>query len=94
MKTLFEEFEVLQDTRDIKGKKYKIIDLLIMTIFGLLSGMTDYTNIAFFIEEGEDYFTELLKLEHGTPSHDGLSNIFSQIDCAKILEIFIEWTKK
>lgn len=26
MKTLFERFEVLEDPRDIRGKKYKLID--------------------------------------------------------------------
>ena len=31
MKTLFERFEVLEDARDIRGKKYKLIDILIMT---------------------------------------------------------------
>ena len=31
MKTLFEKFEVLEVLRDIRGKKYKLIDILIMT---------------------------------------------------------------
>lgn len=48
-KTLFEEFEVLEDPRDIRGKKYKLIDILIMTIYGLLYGLKDFTNIADFM---------------------------------------------
>lgn len=91
---LFERFEVLEDPRDIRGKKYKLIDVLIMTIYGLLCGLTDYTNIADFMKLKEDYFTKLLKLENGTPSHDCLSDLFAAIDSKKFMEIFIEWTKE
>lgn len=94
MKSLFEEFEVLEDPRDIRGKKYKLIDVLIMTIYGILYGLKDYTNIADFMKLKEEYFIELLGLENGTPSHDCLSDIYARIDSKKFVEIFIEWTKK
>ena len=90
---LFERFEVLEDPRDIRGKRYKLIDILIMTIYGLLCGLTDYTNIADFMKLKEDYFTQLLNLENGTPSHDCLSDLFAQINSKKFMNIFIEWTK-
>ena len=65
----------------LRGKKYKLIDILIMTIYGLSCGLTDYTNIADFMKLKEDYFTKLLKLENGsTPSHDCLSDIFARIN--------------
>ena len=92
MKTLFERLEVLEDPRDIRGKKYKLIDILIMTIYGILCGLTDFTNIADFLKLKEEYFTQLLKLEHGTPSHDCLSDVFAAIDSKKFMGIFIEWT--
>ena len=47
---LFERFEILEDPRDIRGKKYKLIDILIMTIYGLLHGLKDYVNIADFMK--------------------------------------------
>ena len=89
----FERFEILEDPRDIRGKKYKLIDILIMTIYGLLCGLKDYVNIADFMKLKEDYFTKLLNLENGTPSHDCLSDVFAVIDSKKFMEIFIEWTK-
>lgn len=94
MKSLFEEFEILEDPRDVRGKKYKLIDILVMTIYGLLYGLKDYTNIADFMKLKEEYFTKLLGLENGTPSHDCLSDLYASIDAKKFIEIFIEWTKK
>lgn len=90
---LFERFEVLEDPRDARGKKYKLIDILIMTIYGLLCGLKDYTNIADFMKLKEDYFTELLGLENGTPSHDCLSDLYASIDPKSFMKVFIEWTK-
>ena len=91
---LFEQFEVLEDPRDIRGKRYKLIDILIMTIYGILCGQEDFVNIAYFMKVKEDYFTELLKLENGTPSHDCLSDLFARIDCKKFMEIFIKWIEE
>ena len=92
--TLFSKFEVLEDPRDIRGKKYKLIVILIMTIYGILCGLTDFTNIADFMKLKEDYFIKLLNLKNGTPSHDYLSDIFARIDSKKFMEIFIEWIKE
>lgn len=90
---LFERFEVLEDPRDERGKKYKLIDILIMTIYGLLCGLKDFTNIADFMKLKEDYFTKLLNLENETPSHDCLSDLYASIDPKQFMKIFIEWTK-
>ena len=90
---LFERFEVLEDSRDERGKKYKLIDILIMTIYGLLCGLKDFTNVADFMKLKEDYFTKLLNLENGTPSHDCLSDLYASIDPKQFMKIFIEWTK-
>lgn len=94
MKTLFNHFEVLEDPRDIRGKKHELINILIMTIYGVLCGYTDCVNLADFLKVHEEYFIELLNLENGTPSHDTLSNVFSKIDSKKFMNIFIEWIKE
>lgn len=91
---LFERFEVLEDPRDIRGKRYKLIDILIMTIYAILCGQEDYVSIADFMELKKEYFTELLGLENGTPSHDCLSDLYARIDSKKFMEIFINWTKE
>ena len=91
MKSLFNHFEILDDPRDIRGRKHELINILIMTIYGILNGYTDFDNMADFLLVHRDYFIKLLDLKNGTPSHDTLSRIFSIIDSQKFLEIFIEW---
>ena len=94
MKSLFNHFDILEDPRDIRGKIHELINILVMTIYGILCGYTDFTNLADFLKVHEDYFNNLLNLENGTPSHDTLSNVFSIVDSKKIMSIFIEWIKE
>lgn len=94
MKSLIEKFSVLDDPRDIRGKKHKLIDIIIMTIYAILCGYTDFVNIADFMKLKEDYFTELLGLKYGTPSHDCLSRVFAIIDPKAFMRLFIEWVKE
>lgn len=93
MKTLSNYIEILEDPRDIRGKKHKLSDILIMTIYGVLCGYTDFVNMTDFLTLHEQYFIDLLELENGIPSHDTFSRVFSSIDSKKFTDIFIEWIK-
>lgn len=94
MKSLFNHFELLEDPRDMRGKKHELVNILIMTIYGILCGYTDFTNLADFLKVYKEYFINLLNLENGTPSHDTLSNVFRVIDSKKFMELFVEWIKE
>ena len=94
MKSLINHFEILEDPRDIRGKKHNLANILVMTVYGILCGYTDFENMADFLEVHEDYFTNLLSLENGIPSHDTFSRVFSLIDSKNFLNIFIDWIKE
>lgn len=81
----------IEDPRDNRGKRHKLLDIFIMTVFGLLWGHTDFTNMAIDLKYHEAYFTELLGLENGIPSHDTFSAAFSIINPAEFFECFIQW---
>lgn len=94
MNTLYNHFEVLEDTRDIRGKKHELINIIIMTIYGVLCGYTDFVNMADFLELNEEYFTDLLSLENGIPSHDTFSRVFAIINPKEFMNIFTQWIKE
>ena len=87
---LFDTFSILNDHRGKQGKRYKLMDLLIMVIYGILNGYDDFVNIADFLKQRESYFKNLLLLKN-TPSHVCLSNLFAVINPIEFMEIFIEW---
>jgi predicted transposase YbfD/YdcC len=91
LNTLAAVFGAIEDPRDNRGKRHKLLDIFILTIFGLLWGHTDFSNMAIDLKYKEAYFTELLGLENGIPSHDTFSAAFSIINPAEFLECFIQW---
>lgn len=91
LNTLAAVFGTIEDTRDNRGKRHKLLDIFILAIYGLLWGHTDFTNMALELKYHEEYFTELLGLENGIPSHDTFSAAFSIINPAEFLECFIQW---
>jgi len=67
MQTLIEIFEKLEDMRDNRGKRHKLIDIIVMSIYAIICGNTDCENIADWLELRAKYFVDLLKLENGIP---------------------------
>ena len=94
MKTLLNHFEVLEDSRDIRGKKHELKNILLLTIYGTLCGYTDFVNMVDFLMLHEDYFSDLLDLKYGIPSHDTFSRVFSIINPNEFMNLFINWIKE
>jgi len=91
LNTLAAIFGNIKDPRDNRGKRHKLLDIFILAVFGLLWGHTDFTNMVIELKYHEAYFTELLGLSNGIPSHDTFSAAFSIINPAEFLECFIQW---
>jgi predicted transposase YbfD/YdcC len=91
LNTLAAIFDSIEDPRDNRGKRHKLLDIFILTVFGLLWGHTDFTNMVIELKYHEAYFTALLGLTNGIPSHDTFSAAFSIINPAEFLECFIQW---
>lgn len=92
MNNLIEYMELIEDPRDTRGKKYKLTDLLIMSIYGILNKHYDFANIAYFLKLHEDYFKELLDID-STPSHDCLSDLFATINPNEFMNQFVLWIR-
>jgi hypothetical protein len=90
--SVFNKFCVIKDPRDNRGKRYLLMDLLIMTIYGILNGYEDFENLAYFLKQRESYFRNLLLIEK-TPSPDCISYLFSMLDPLEFMNIFIEWIR-
>ena len=82
LNTLAKIFGSIEDPRDKRGKRHRLLDIFILTVFGLLWGHSDFTNMVIDLKYHEAYFSELLTLKNGIPSHDTFSAAFSIINPA------------
>lgn len=93
-RSFFEIFENLEDPRHEKGKVYPLIDVVILAVYGVLIGFTDFANMSYYLKKREKELKEALALAEGVPSHDVFSDVFRALDVARFMELFVTWTKQ
>lgn len=86
-------FASVRDPRIDRSKKHKLIDIITITICGVICGADSWVDIAMFGESKRGWLEGFLKLPYGIPSHDTFGDVFSRIDPAQFRECFIEWVR-
>ena len=90
-RSFFTIFETLEDPRKDKGKKYPLMDVIMLAVYGILCGYTDFSNMAYYLKCREKELTEKLELENGVPSHDVFSDVFRLLDVDQFMKLFTSW---
>lgn len=88
-----EVFRDLPDPRSNRNQRYKLFDILAISICAVLSGANDWVNIASFARKKERWLHTFLELPNGLPSHDTFDRVFRLIDPDEFERRFIEWTR-
>ena len=83
----------MQDPRrTTKGNfHYPLEEILFLVIAAVLSGVEDWTSIAFFGNTKLEWLRRFFPYKHGVPSHDVLGKLFSSLDPVRFGECFTSW---
>jgi predicted transposase YbfD/YdcC len=92
-KSLIEFFSQVPDPRVNRTRKHNLIDIIVMTICGLICKSETWTDIADYADANEEWFRQFLELPGGVPSHDTFGRVFSLIDPLEFQKAFYEWTQ-
>lgn len=87
-------FGDLKEPRVERTRKHILIDILSLSICGVLSGAEGLEEIEDFAKEHESWFRGFLSLPHGIPSHDTISRVFSALDPSNLQSCCITWLKR
>lgn len=87
-------FEDLPDPRVSGRCTYKLTDVIIIAICGVLCGADSWVGIEMVGREKEAWFREFLDLEHGIPSHDTFGDVFAMIDAKAFQKRFMRWVEQ
>jgi len=89
--SIIHHFSSIQDPRVNRQKKHQLQDIFFITLCAVICGADNWVAIEEFGEAKEDWFTELLGLENGIPSHDTFGDVFALIDTEEFSECFSKW---
>jgi predicted transposase YbfD/YdcC len=72
-------FEDVEDPR-AENARHDLLELLLIALAAVLCGAESCADMADFGKAKEDMLREVLRLEHGVPSHDTFSRVFRLLD--------------
>ena len=75
MKETIRLFGKLEDIRQPRKTQHNLVDIVIMTLIGVLCGCTNWVEIATFCLARKKLFMDYLELPGGIPSHDTFNRV-------------------
>lgn len=86
-------FADLRDPRIDRTKRHHLLDILTITLCGVLCGAENWVEIAAWADAKRTWLTGWLGLEHGIPSHDTLGRVFDRLDPVQFEAGFAQWVQ-
>jgi len=86
-----EHFQALEDPRQLRKVLYPLNEILLLVLCGVICGSETWIDIAEYGEEKLDFLRNFAPFEKGTPSHDTLGEVFSNLDPKSFQTCFIAW---
>ena len=78
--SIIHHFSSIKDPRVNRQKKHQLQDIFFISLCAMICGADNWVAIEEFGLAKEGWFTELLGLEHGIPSHDTFGEVYAAID--------------
>ena len=91
MADLITHFSTITDKRKPNGIRHKLIDIIVLTICGVICGADDWVMIEYFGNAKREWFETFLELPHGIPSHDTFGKVFALINPHEFQASFFDW---
>ena len=86
-------FSELHDPR-VEGRcEHKLIDMVVLTICGVICGADGWVGVETYGKEKEEFLREHLELPNGIPSHDTLGRFFAALDSEGFQAGFAQWVE-
>lgn len=89
--SILDHFSSIPDPRVDRRKLHKLSDIFFITLCAVICGADDWVSIEVFGKAKEKWFTDILGLENGIPSHDTFGNVFAAIDTQQFSHCFSQW---
>lgn len=91
IESIREHFADVYDPRQQAKVDHPLINIIFITICGVLCGADNWVAIETFGHTQIDWLSQYLNLDKGIPSHDTLGKTFAVIDPAQFRQGFLNW---
>lgn len=93
--SLVDYLQTVPDFRSDLGKRYQLDHILLMIIFGMMSGRYGYRELGTFVKANRSEFVKLLGLKRdAVPSHVTIRTVLQGIDFSALNVSFSQWASR
>jgi predicted transposase YbfD/YdcC len=89
--SIFEHFGNLTDPRIDRNQDHKLLDIVGLSICGVICGADGWTEIEEFGKSKEPWLRSFLELPNGIPSHDTIGRVFARLLPGEFQHSFQRW---
>lgn len=89
--SLMEAFADLPEPRVAGRSKHDLVEMLVVAVCALISGVDDFVGIEAWANERIDWLRRFVRLENGIPSHDTFGRLFGLLDRRAVEKSFRRW---
>ncbi len=83
----------MKDPRIDRTKHHNLTDIVVIAICAVIGGSDSWADVEMFGKAKKDWFSRLLELPNGIPSHDTFGRNFARLDPVQFEECFEEWVE-
>jgi len=84
-------FESLPDPRDTRNRRHLLVDVIVISVCGVIVGCKGPTSIERWAKAKHDWLATFLELPHGIPSRDCIRRLLAALKPAAFQQCFQEW---
>ncbi len=88
---LFDHFSSLTNPRVERTKRHKLLDIVGLSLCGVLCGADGWTAIEEYGHAKEEWLRQYLELPNGIPSHDTIGRVFARISPTQFQDCCVKW---
>lgn len=91
LRCMMDYFDGLDDPRSSVNRVHLLVDIVVMSVCGVVAGADGPTAIAVWAESNKETLEEYLALPGGIPSHDVFNTVLNGLEPAAFQECFVKW---
>lgn len=86
-------FGELEDTRDNRGKRHELNDILLIALLSIICGAEEFTEMEEYGKSQKAFLDTFLKLPNEIPSHDTFGRVFQGLNPEAFRKCFVNWVQ-
>jgi predicted transposase YbfD/YdcC len=89
--SILHHFDSLEDPRIARTRKHLLLDMIAISLCGVLCGANDWVAVALWGRANLDWLKTFLELPNGIPAHDTFGRVFALLDPEQFADCFAGW---